>query len=64
MVVVLSTAGDQLPVMLLFDVAASVNDPPEQIAAIGSKVGVVDVELTNTVSVAVVAHCPAVGVKV
>ena len=56
MVVVLSTAGDQLPVMLLFDVLASVNDPPEQIAAIGSNVGVVDVELTNTVSVAVVAH--------
>ena len=64
MVVVLSTAGDQLPVMPFFDVLTSVNEPPEQIAAIGSNVGVVDVELTTTVSVAVVAHCPAVGVKV
>ena len=63
MVVVLSTTGDQLPVMLLFDVAASVNDPPEQIAAIGSNVGAV-AGFTLTVSVAVVAHCPAVGVKV
>ena len=63
MVVVLSTAGDQLPVMLLFDVAASVNDPPEQIAAIGSNAGVL-AGFTFTVSVAVVAHCPAVGVKV
>ena len=61
---VLSNAGDQLPVMPFFDELASVNDPPEQIAAIGSKVGIIDVELTNTVSVAVVAHCPAVGVKV
>ena len=56
MVVVLSTAGDQEPVNPSTEVDGSVNDPPEQIAAIGSKVGIVDVELTNTVSVAVVAH--------
>ena len=55
MVVVLSNAGDQLPVILLFDVLASVNDPPEQIAGIGSKVGAV-AGFTLTVSVAVVAH--------
>jgi hypothetical protein len=36
---------------------------PEQIAGTGSKVGVT-IGLTVTVSVAVVAHWPAVGVKV
>jgi hypothetical protein len=59
----LSIAGDHEPVMLLFDVVASVNEPPEQIAGIGSNVGVVP-GVTVTVSVAVVAHCPASGVKV
>jgi hypothetical protein len=44
-------------------VVGSVNVPPEQIAAIGVNVGVVD-GLTVTLNVAVVAHCPAVGVKV
>ena len=36
---------------------------PEQIAAIGSNVGVT-FGLTVIVNVVVVAHCPAVGVKV
>ena len=36
---------------------------PEQMAATGSNVGVT-FGLTVIVSVAVVAHCPAVGVKV
>ena len=36
---------------------------PEQIAATGLKVGVTGV-LTVIVRVVVVAHCPAVGVKV
>ena len=36
---------------------------PEQIAATGLNVGVI-FGLTVMVSVAVVAHCPAVGVKV
>ena len=36
---------------------------PEQIAATGLNVGII-FGLTVIVSVAVVAHCPAVGVKV
>ena len=63
-VVVLSRAGDHVPVIPLFDVvgnAASV--APEQIGATGVKVGVI-FGLTVMVSVVVVAHCPAVGVNV
>ena len=37
--------------------------PPEQIGATGLKVGVT-LALTVIVNVVVVAHCPAVGVKV
>ena len=58
------SAGDQVPVKPLFDVvgkAASV--APEQIGATGVNVGVM-FGLTVMVRVAVVAHCPAVGVKV
>ena len=57
-------AGDQLPVIPLFDVvgsAASVE--PEQIAATGVKVGVTGL-FTVIVSVAVVAHWLAAGVNV
>ena len=57
-------AGDQLPVIPLFDVvgrAASVE--PEQIAATGVKVGVTG-SFTVIVSVAVVAHWFAAGVNV
>ena len=57
-------AGDQLPVMPFSDVVGKAdNAPPEQIADTGSKVGVT-FGLTVMVSVAVVAHCPKVGVKV
>ena len=44
-------------------VGNAVNAVPEQIAATGVKLGVTLV-LTVIVNVAVVAHCPAVGVKV
>ena len=38
-VLVLSIAGDQVPVMLFLEVAGRVKVPPSQIAAIASKVG-------------------------
>ena len=57
-------AGDHEPLMLLIDVVGNaVNAAPEQIGATGLKVGVT-VGLTVIVNVVVVAHCPAVGVKV
>ena len=63
-VAVLSIAGDHEPVMPLRDVVGNgVNTAPEQIAATGLNVGVM-FGLTVTLSVAVVAHWPAVGVKV
>jgi hypothetical protein len=63
-VVVLSNAGDQLPVIPLLEVVGSgVNVAPEQIGPTAVNVGVM-LELTTIVSVAVVAHCPASGVKV
>ena len=62
-VAVLFIAGDQVPVMLLFDVVGKVNVPPEHIAATCVNVGVVG-WFTVTNIVAVVAHCPDVGVKV
>ena len=64
MVAVLSNAGDQVPVNPLVDVvgnAASV--APEHIGATALKVGVM-FGLTTIVNVVVVAHWPAVGVKV
>ena len=64
MVVVLSKAGDQVPVMPLVDVVGSADKvAPEQIGATALNVGVI-FGLTVIVSVVVVAHCPAVGVKV
>ena len=64
MVAVLSKAGDQLPVMPLLDVVGSgASVAPEQIGATAVNVGVT-VGLTVIVNVAVVAHWPAVGVKV
>ena len=63
-VAVLSIAGDHEPVMPLRDVVGNgVNTAPEQIAATGLNVGVM-FGLTVTLSVAVVAHWPAVGVNV
>jgi Flp pilus assembly pilin Flp len=63
-VVVLSKAGDQVPVMPLLEVVGSADKvAPEHIGATAVNVGVM-LELTTIVSVAVVAHCPALGVKV
>ena len=60
----MSKAGDQLPVMPLVEVVGNaVSVAPEQIGATAVNVGVT-VGLTVIVKVAVVAHCPAVGVKV
>ena len=57
-------AGDQVPLILLVEVVGNAaNTPPEQIAATGLKVGVT-AGLIVIVNVAVVAHCPAVGVNV
>ena len=64
MVAVLFNAGDHVPEMPLFEVSGkAVNGVPEQIGAIAVKVGVTW-GLTVIVSVVVVAHCPALGVKV
>ena len=61
---VLFNAGAQVPVIPLFDVVGkAASAAPEQIAATGVKVGVTFV-LTVIVNVVVVAHWPAVGVKV
>ena len=64
MVAVLSRAGDQLPVMPFVDVVGRAgNTAPEHIGATGLNAGVM-FGLTVMVSVAVVAHWPAAGVKV
>lgn len=64
MVVVLITAGDQLPVIPFGDVFAKIGvAEPEQILGIGAKFGVT-IGLTLIVKVVVVAHCPDDGVKV
>ena len=63
MVVVLFNAGNQVPGMPLVEVVGNADkDAPLQIAATCVNVGVVDT--TVIVIVAVVAHCPAFGVKV
>ena len=64
MVAVLSKAGDQVPVIPLLDVVGNAdNVAPEQMGATAVNVGVI-FGLTVIVNVAVVAHCPAVGVNV
>ena len=64
MVAVLSRAGDQDPVMPLVDVVGKADKvAPAQIGATAVNVGVT-FGLTVIVNVAVVAHCPAVGVNV
>src|SRR5437899_1927233 len=61
---VLSKAGDQVPLMPLVDVVGSaVKVDPAQIPANGAKLGVT-FGFTVIVKSAVVAHCPAAGVKV
>jgi hypothetical protein len=63
-VAVLSKAGDQVPLMPLLDVVGNaVSVAPAQIGATAVNVGVT-FGLTVIVNVVVVAHCPAVGVKV
>jgi hypothetical protein len=63
-VAVLLSAGAQVPVIPSLDVVGSAfNIPPEQIGATAVNVGVI-FGLTVIVNVVVVAHCPAVGVKV
>ena len=63
-VAVLFSAGAQVPVIPLLEVVGRAERvAPEQIAATGVNVGVM-FGLTVMVSVVVVAHCPAVGVKV
>ncbi len=49
--------------MPLSEVVGSEKLPPEQIGATGAKLGVT-LGLIVTVIVAVVAHCPELGVKV
>ena len=62
--VVLSKAGDQVPVMPLFEVVGNGDKvAPEQIGATAVNVGVMLV-LTVIVNVAVVAHWPGSGVNV
>ena len=64
MVTVLFSAGAQVPVIPLLEVVGNGDKvPPEQIGATAVNVGVM-FGLTVMVRVAVVAHCPAVGVKV
>jgi hypothetical protein len=62
-VAVLLIAGDHVPVMVLVEVVGRVNVPPLQIGATCVNVGVM-FGSTVTDIVAVVAHCPTVGVNV
>ena len=60
----LFNAGDHVPVIPSMDVVGNADKTaPEQIGATGLKVGVM-FGLTVIVNVTVVAHNPAVGVKV
>jgi len=62
--VVLSSAGDQVPVIPLLEVIGNgVSVAPEQIGATAVNVGDM-LELTVIVKVVVVVHCPGSGVKV
>ena len=55
-VLVLSIAGLQVPVIPLLEVVGNVKLPPRQMAAIGVKAGVTVPLLTVTVRVVVAAH--------
>ena len=60
----LSKAGDHVPVIPLVEVVGNADKvAPEQIGATALNVGVT-FGLTVIVNIAVVAHCPAVGVNV
>ena len=59
-----TVAGDQVPFIPLLEVVGKIGAiEPVQIGFIAVNVGVM-LELTVTSKVAVVAHCPAVGVNV
>lgn len=61
---VLSIAGDQLPVNPLVEIVGNADKlAPEQIGETAVKVGVI-LELTAIVIVVLTAHCPTVGVNV
>ena len=61
----MSKAGAQVPVIPLLEVVGkALKVSPEQIGLTGVNVGTVLVWFTVIVKVAVVAHCPAVGVNV
>ena len=61
----LFNAGDQVPLIPLLEVVGNaVKVAPEHIGAIVEKIGVVFELFTVMVKVVVVAHCPALGVKV
>ena len=63
-VAVLFNAGDQVPVIPFVEVVGNAAKvAPVQIGFITANVGTI-LELTVIVNVAVVAHCPAIGVKV
>ena len=60
----MSNAGDQLPVIPLVEVVGKADKvPPEQIGATDANAGTA-FGFTTMVTTAVVAHKPAVGVKV
>ena len=60
----MSNAGDQLPVIPLVEVVGKADKvSPEQIEATGANAGTA-FGFTTMVTTAVVAHNPAVGVKV
>jgi len=63
-VTVLFNVGDHVPEMPLFEVSGkAAKVAPEQMGATAVKVGVT-CGFTVIVNVVVVAHCPALGVKV
>jgi hypothetical protein len=55
-VAVLFIAGDQVPVMLLFEVVGKLNEPPAQIADTCVKVGVVLLFTVTTAALEVAEH--------
>jgi hypothetical protein len=61
-VAVLLTAGLQVPVILFVETVGNVKLAPEQIGAIGLKVGIA-FGTTEIPMKAIVAHCPASGVN-